>query len=742
MKPILKISLLCLIIAVAFFLRSEYILEDGKYLLGADPYYHYRMAETILHEGKRPEWDSLGSWPTGQPVNHPPLFHYYLAYTYKIVGISGLDLFHWCMYANVIPLGFCIVFMFLIGKFLTNDCGGLFAASLFATMPAITMRTIIGFTDTDTFILFFSLLSLLFFILAVRLENSPERGFLEKIPQKLYAFLCGFSLFLFFLTWSGYWYMLLLISAAFAVYVLEKREPHALEKFAAFIVGFAAFFALSESLYLEGILFLVVFLVYEGALSRTQMPSWAHIAPAAFVTTLFVWVIYSLKVLQPIFRLLPLAVTPEIDVLTSSYTQMVLDNYVMTPALAWERLGPALFLTPLAVVFLFKRKDYWLSALLIFYISGTALMLLRGGRFSMLMAIPMCLGAALFLSELSDYLTRKKKSTAIASFVLLLVLLIQLIQSGKVNSGPQFMTDDLWDALQWIDGNTPEDSVIMGHWGMGYFIESIGRRHSVMNGVHYNLFWRQVKFSTLLITDKEEAAAREVYGFDSESEVKELRTFSENPSLAEKQIREEMSALAEKDVYLIVDEYTAILLDWWYQYGTWNYATQNGRHDHYNVAFLTSGRKLGKTTEYKYTSGKDLILVYKSEEGFHSFVPQRGQIAPTYGTIFYQDGKKYYFMREEGAYGVIFLPYSEEEYEGEDPLFKYMSTYIFGIPQRLQDIMLTRLYFLDGDQLTYFELVYEVGTVKVYKIHKNPQESLNEGLVKKVDEFTPVATPA
>lgn len=98
-------------------------------------------------------------------------------------------------------------------------------------------------------------------------------------------------------------------------------------------------------------------------------------------------------------------------------------------------------------------------------------------------------------------------------------------------------------------------------------------------------------------------------------------------------------------------------------------------------------------------------------------------------------------MREEGVYGIVFLPHSEEQHE-EDPIFRHMCPYILGIPQSLEKMLLTSFYFLDGDGLTYFELVKEVGTVKVYRVHKIPQENLNEGVTKQADEFTLVATPA
>lgn len=767
MKSALKITLLCLIFLLALTIRSEYIREDGKYLLGADPYYHYRMAETILDQGTRPEWDYTASWPTGQPVTYPPLFQYYLAYSFKIIGDPlGFSLFTWCIYAGIIPLFFCIVLMVLIGTFITNQYGGFLAAFVFATIPAVTMRTLIGFTDTDTFVLLFSLFVTLLFILTVKNEDKPKDkndnenkdknehnnfdrynffNLLKKynLRQPFLAFMCGFSLFLFSMTWNGYWYMLLLLSASFTIWVLQKREKTRIESLVAFLVGFTAFFSISNSVYLEGVLLLAIFLFYE--LSSQYLPILKKylIVPhilSGILLTLSIWVIYSQEAVSKAFGFLSLVTTPESNVFASALAQMIIDNFDMTPRLAWELLGPALILAPLGIFFLVKKKKVWLSAFLLFYLTGTALMLLRGGRFSLLMAIPLCLGTTIFVVECAHYLKKKtKKAAAVAVTIVFLTGAVQLAYSEKVNSGPEFMTDDLWNALQWIDTNTPPESVVIGHWGLGYLIESVGKRRSVMNGNHYDSFWRLVKFSTIVTTDTEEVAVKEIYGFDTASEVENVRTFSQDPDTAQQQMQAEMTPFAENDAYVIIDEYTAITLDWWSLYGTWNYSTQRGQQFFYNVAFLTSGKRVGKAVEYKYQSERDLILLYKTEDGFHSFVFQKNQVVPTDGTIFFKNGEKYYFVREEGTYGIIFLPYSEEKHEGEDLIFQYMSIYVLGVPQQLNDIMLTTLYFLDGDELNYFELVKEYGTVKIYKVHKVPRAQLNEGPIKVVDEFTPVA---
>jgi hypothetical protein len=43
--------------------------------------------------------------------------------------------------------------------------------------------------------------------------------------------------------------------------------------------------------------------------------------------------------------------------------------------------------------------------------------------------------------------------------------------------------------------------------------------------------------------------------------------------------------------------------------------------------------------------------------------------------------------------------------------------------------------FYDGATLSYFELVQSFGSVKIYKVYKEPQEKLNEDMYSAEDEF-------
>lgn len=86
------------------------------------------------------------------------------------------------------------------------------------------------------------------------------------------------------------------------------------------------------------------------------------------------------------------------------------------------------------------------------------------------------------------------------------------------------------------------------------------------------------------------------------------------------------------------------------------------------------------------------------------------------------DGKTYLLKRETGAAGVAWY-YSE-------------SLMIF-IPSDALDTMMVRLFFFNGDGLGYFELVADFGTVKVFRIHREYHEYLNEEIIVQEDQWLP-----
>lgn len=727
------------IISLGIYLRSSYIRAEGEYLLAFDPYYHYRMADTILDQGTRPEWDTLAAHPTGAPVRYPPLFHYYLAYTYRIVSIfSDITLFQWCIFANILPIVLTIVAAFFAGKVLTNEIGGLFTALFMAINGAISSRTIIGYTDTDIWIVLFSF-GITYFLFSTL-----------KSEKKYWPLLLGFTLFLFGVTWRGYRYLLLLVFAVFIIYVLidvVKKEfaKTSLSAFALWSLAFALPWTLYRGRYLEAAALAVLgALWFSGEkFFRQHIKKIGIPAISAVIIGIAAKVLYDQRTFSAaainVGGLLGVTSPPEETLILPDISISILQRGTVTLSALAELFSLLLFVAPFGLIFLLWKRDkfsYQIIVYLALYFLGTGILMFMGGRYTMLFAIPLILATGAFFGVLPEIL--KNKVTPKGALAVILICALSAVpcyaSASNISEASSSMNDDLWDVLTWINENTPEDAVIISGWDMGYWIESIAERKSVMNGAHYDIRWRVVKHGKLVETTDETIAVKEVYGFSDRSEVESLREFPENGEWA---IEKEMSGFAEDNAYVLVSEWTVLTFYWLSYFGNWNYTTGEGDGRIYNPMWAQDARKLLSATEYIYGDQSISFMVIEEDGDFHSFIFDESGYYPTMGTLFLKDGQIYFLVREEGDLGVIYVPPKSIAFFKTELKWPDAPSEVFFIRQENLECMLTRLYFFNGEGLHYFELVKDGGTAKLFKVHKVAQE-FDQGVIIEVDTYTPI----
>jgi asparagine N-glycosylation enzyme membrane subunit Stt3 len=743
-RTLIIIVALLAIIGVGMYVRSYYTRTDGKYLLAFDPYYHYRMAETIVEQGSRPAWDTIAAYPTGAPVRHPPLFHYYLAYSYLIVrAISDVSLFQWTIYANIIPTILAIIFAYLAGKTLTNEVGGLFTALFMVVNGSIASRTIIGYTDTDIWIVMFSFAVTYFLFKTIKSEKTRK--------DLVYPFLLGFSLFLFSLTWVGHWHLIILVGGTFCLWFLmdafRKRADMKMALAAAvaifsFIIPFAVYEKDYGTAVILGVLAVAWVLfsrIRTSHVRRIVTPAVGLVAALVAAVTLqsegmFDKIILILRTLSgqssPVSSGL---ILPDVSV-------SIIQRFDVTFSNAIQLLGALLLIFPLGLAFLlWKRDRFSLFTLgyLGLYLAGTGALLLMGGRYLMLFAIPLVLAGGIFFGMLPEILKPRvtTKGMWAVGFVCALSVVPCYLGASDASQAQSVMDDNLWEALTWIRDNTPEDAVVLSGWDSGYWIESIAKRRTVMNGSQYDIWWRMVKFGKAVETTDEDTAMKEVYGFDNLSEVQALREFPETDTTAE---TKEMSGFVEDDAYVLISEWTVLTFYWLSYFGNWDYVTGEGKGRIYNPMWIQGARKLYVGTDYIYGDQNSVFSVVKEGENYHSYIidQSRGYV-PTMGTLFVRDGVMYFYERENGELGVIFVPPKSIQYFEVVKTWEDMPNQVFLIKKEDLECMLTRMFFFNGEGLHYFELVKDCGTAKVFKVHKVPQD-FGQGVTTVEDTYTPV----
>ncbi len=709
--------LVLLIVLVSVLIRSSYIREDGTLLLRYDPYYHYRMAETIIEQGHRPEWDSMASWPTGEPVNHPPLYHYFLAGTFMLFGrLVDNNLLAWCSYSCIIPVVVVAILAFFTGKELTGTVGGLFCALLFGLTASVVRRTIIGFADTDGFILIFSLFASLFWIKSI------------KSSQKLlYSALAGVTVFLFELTWVGYWHLLFLLMGTsvmwFIIHFFMEKEID-LSLIAGLLLAFLIPHSFYSHLFVEGLILtgtaVVLFAAYRFE-KRQQIVILASIIVCAFF-------LYSEGFISiPIRQLGITESVAEQSVYYPDVGPYISQRQEVTVTLLLENFATALLLAPVGLIILLRtqeEKNYNIFIFLGLYMVGGAIMSLTGVRFLLLVSVPILLSSSIALSFLWEKVARDspgKKTLAVLAVILLFVPVY--ITADHIKSAGEPIPKEWLEALTWIDQNTPTECVVISDWGNGYWIESIARRKSIMNGGHYDLYWRILKFGKMMHTTDEETAVKEVFGFDTVSDVEGIRHFPEGEKGQELMELEMTSfALPDQEAYLVLGSRDVLLFDIVTYFGTWDYTTGTGASIQSVASTPVGTAYQPQWKQHLFNTFEFQVAVYEAGGEYHSFVMRKNSIIPTEGTLYVKDGETYLLKREKGSLGVAWY---------------YSDSLMMFVPSDLINTMMVRLYCFDGDGLGYFELVAEFGTVKVYKIHREFQEDLNEGVIEKEDTWYP-----
>ena len=215
-----------------------------------DAYFYVRLLDNLSHH-----FPSLGSfdpyfiYPAGKNLAQQPLFMvYFMGFFTWLFGGGSPSQHTVDLVAAYFPavLGALLVFpVFFIGRAVFNKWAGLIAAAFTALMPGeFLIRTLLGYTDTHVFEIFFSTLFMLFIIISVKagkhvtfstsLQLAARR---RLIMPLIYSITAGICLGIYLLSWQG---ALLFVLISFCGWCCRSIIDHTPRK-ADFIPG-AAFF--------------------------------------------------------------------------------------------------------------------------------------------------------------------------------------------------------------------------------------------------------------------------------------------------------------------------------------------------------------------------------------------------------------------------------------------------------------------------------------------------------------------
>ncbi|MCS4541656.1 MAG: hypothetical protein HY929_04960 [Euryarchaeota archaeon] len=391
------------------------------FLLEADPWYHFRLAESIVETGSRPEWDYLSNAPEGSPANYPPLLHYSLAYCFLFLRNLGfvVSLIQVSqIFPAIVGTMAVLVLYFLSLELFNSKAIALVSSFFFGIMPAFITRSLAGFTRPENLAFLLILISILYF-----LKSYKARPVFYSIISGLFLGLSG-------LTWVGWMFGIILIALLFFLK-----------------------FLIEHNLSLRN--FITVILVSA--------------------TVVGPWILWSIKIGTSIFAAFLNPFQQQ-----SIHHTIVMELQHPTLEIYFKMYGFLLFIFPFGLWYMLRKRStenvFIVAWLLIgLYLSWT------GIRFMFIPVPAISLAIGIFIEKALAH--KQKLWKVIAPFAIGLLVFISSYNAFSFSlSATPMVNDEYYKALIWLRDNTPKNSITLAPWDQGYIIQAIAKRRTVLDG--------------------------------------------------------------------------------------------------------------------------------------------------------------------------------------------------------------------------------------------------------------------
>ncbi len=496
----------------------------GFYLSEFDPYWHYRSAQYIADNGIVPFllWRDTMSWvPGGRAVaaSTPiglPLFAASFEFFLKLIGIS-IDLMSLAILIPPISGIFAALSVYYFAKELASREAGIVSAILIAFNGSNIERTDLGFFKHETLGIPLIVLTLLFFIKAVKADDEKRIW--------LFSILSGLSLGYLAITWTGYVYMVGLIAlVTVALTLFSLVDPSKMLVVFSIVQGIfltmGSVFPRSQSemlsinLAISLAAFGSILLKREMDKTRSIKAKISLIAGAFAIAGLLVLVGVQVGFLSALYGKLAAILNPALRA-EQAIVESVSEHKMSTWFTLFNDHGPLLLLFGFCLVS--SVMSLTVDNIFILLAGGTSLyfstMMVRLGLiFSPFSCSLSAVGGQRLIAGVfpesveaapADMRRAKKRTGALGfSWVALSVLLVAGLLAPSVVSGlahagaPVTLAGatlpfsgswpDWPEALAWMRENTPPGSVVMSWWDYGYWITTLGDRPTIIDNATIN----------------------------------------------------------------------------------------------------------------------------------------------------------------------------------------------------------------------------------------------------------------
>lgn len=456
--------------------EKSFVLDENNlpYMYELDSYYNYRLTNNYLDHGylgdviiDGREWDMHSYAPSGVPLDYPPLLIYLTAFIYKLINLfASIPLLVVCFWLSAFIAPLAGVVAYLLTRRLTNEKGAVVAGILTTLAPFYFIRTVPGWFDTDIFIILFPIL-VVWILWEASINKNPKKSLLLSATA-------GLGMFLFSLAWNGwqyYFYLMLSFGILWILgcYIRGKPVKKSLKIFLTFV----------------GIT-LILLTVTTGVLNLMKL----LYGPLEFV---------KLTGSQN-----PWTPWPDIYLSVNELSKPTVEGII-------SGIGFALFggiiglIWTLRVMLNEKLKKRYLKSmnwsiyifLVIWTLTGF-LALFKGSRFIMIMIPPLTISTGIMVGLCVDFLDSLKNNkspnkfrslfkneylTNIMALVIILIVIVPAVANVlQTLNMPPGADDDMWNSLEWINYNTPNNTVVFSNWPAGHIITSIANRPVSLDG--------------------------------------------------------------------------------------------------------------------------------------------------------------------------------------------------------------------------------------------------------------------
>ncbi|MCS7126356.1 MAG: hypothetical protein NZ929_05560 [Aigarchaeota archaeon] len=525
-----EVTILFLILSISFFVRIL-PLRWGLYLSEFDPWMQYKEMMYVVEKGWSGfieffTWHDYESWyPYGRDVGRTafPGLPFLAAFIYHILNGVGF-------YVNPLELAAFLptimgilttLLAFLLGKEVGGKPTGFLAAFFIALSSASIGRTHLGWFDDESVSIPFMMLGFLAYISAIKKDTSWKKLI-------IYSIIAGCSLGYVTASWGASRFPVMFIPLFTGLIALIGRYRRKLliaYSITAFLYGFIAIMVpklglgfLKEATIITSIAVFIYLISFEIASFKPKtlgnLPNYVLIGSLIGLISLLSIGSLGLPGLKFLSTVIP-TLRSTLPIVIS-----VAENQISTWATIFSDSGFKLFLLPIGLYYLLKRRediDIFMILLTIFVIYFASTMV----RLTILAAPVVSLVAGYGLAEifrglahnLSVLYSKKERMrtigieyyilTPILITALLVVNFIPAVYGFRYSISPidvgyspptvvssslpiKSSVADWLKTLSWMRDNLPPDAVVASWWDYGYWITILGNHTSLVDNATLN----------------------------------------------------------------------------------------------------------------------------------------------------------------------------------------------------------------------------------------------------------------